>query len=85
MFTRKHFNACASLLMAQVQEIALIDDRVAFTIAIKHWHGVATQFRDMFADSNPRFDHEAFNDASGITSAEFLHGESIFGLTHQEY
>ena len=26
MFTRKHFNACASLLMAQVQEIALIDD-----------------------------------------------------------
>ena len=52
MFTRKHFNACASLLMAQVQEIALIDDRVAFTIAIKHWHGVATQFRDMFADSN---------------------------------
>lgn len=69
MFTRKHFVAVANTLRTQLASAGGVN---AEDEVIKLWLGVATELRDMFAESNPRFDEDAFNDASGITSVEFL-------------
>ena len=69
MFTRKHFVAVANTLRTQLASAGGVN---AGDEVIKLWLGVAIEMRDMFAESNPRFDEDAFNDASGITSVEYL-------------
>ena len=73
MFTRKHFVAVANTLRSQLASAGGVN---AGDQVIKVWLGVATEMRDMFAESNPRFDADAFNNASGITSVEYFQAAS---------
>ena len=74
MLTRMHFDTVANSLRLRLD--ALIDNLnrspQIHIEAVKVWHAIACDMRTMFADSNPRFDEEKFNDASGITSVEYF-------------
>lgn len=74
MFTKKHFETVATSLRARLENRDTANASASTDLAtIRVWYAIATDMRAMFAESNPRFDKEKFNDVSGITSVEYLH------------
>lgn len=74
MFTKKHFVDVAIMLRNQLASAGGVhaDEEV-----LKLWISVARGMRSMFAESNPRFDEDAFNNACGITALEHLSSSTV--------
>ncbi len=74
MFTKQHFETVARSLRLRLENRDTANASASTDLAtVRVWYAIATDMRSMFAQSNPRFDKELFNDASGITSVEYLH------------